>query len=243
MATAMTLRNPLSLTPTIGAVLPTGGGASQDRANIDYLLNPYFNTSEVETNAAEQSLGQGTIGSGFASGTRGRLLESEKINRFQLGHQMLEPYLNREFQGAQAEADRASRLNEIAAQGAQAMQQLQLEEAGQTARASSAERAALERAILQGQQAMQQLTLQEAGQTGRSNASIAGNLANTRLNILGNLASDAMRRPQATTTPSYITDFDWTTQTHSTRPNPAATPTGGGMSSIDSILRRYGLLN
>jgi hypothetical protein len=239
------------------------GGATQDRLNIDYLLNPYYDTSETRTNAAEANLGQGVQGSGFGSGTTNRLLESERIQRFQLGHQMLEPYLQRDFQAGQAAAERQARLNEIAAQGAQALQQLQLSEAGQTARLNTQEAAALQRQVLSGQQAMQQLGIQQAGENTRTRLNIGGNILNTLLthpNVYGgggattgtgtrgynNVATGA----PGSSTPNYITEFDWASQTPISRPNPNPPVAGGtrniigavtGLSTIDSILRRYGL--
>lgn len=233
-----------------GAAAPSSpvnpGGASQDRVNIDYLLNPYAALNETRTNAAEANLGAGVAGSGFGSGTTAKLLDSERIERFKLGHQMLEPYLQREFQGSQAAADRQARLNEIAAQGAQALQQLQISEAGQTARLTQQERSALERQVLSGQQAMQQLQLQEAGQTGRLNTSIRGNIANT-------LVEAATRRPTSTSsaTPGYVTNYNWADQpnflnrpTTSPQPRPTSGGTIGniGVNTIDNILRRYGVL-
>ncbi len=243
--------------PIVTVGTSSGGGEGQDRANINYLLNPYYDTSEARMNAAAQNLGQGVAGSGFASGTTNRLLESEKVQRFQLGHQMLEPYLQRSFQAQQSAADRAARLNEIAAQGAQALQQLQLSEAGQTARLTQAERAELEQQILKGQQAMQQAQLAQAGETSRTRLGIGGNILNTLLRGYGEGESGGGTRTSAgrgvndistgATTPGYISSFDWASQTPSFRtapPQPAGSGgrTGGvNMSTIDSILRRYGL--
>lgn len=264
MATAATFNpypNPLSR-PLAGGMPPPStststGGEGQDQANINYLLNPYYDTSETRTRGAEQNLGQGVSGSGFGSGTTNRLLESEKIARFQLGHQMLEPYLQRSFQAQQAANDRQARLNEIAAQGAQAMQQLQLSEAGQTSRLNSQEQAALQRQILSGQQAIQQLNLQQAGETGRTRLQIGGNILTGLLNRYG---AEQAAGPTSTTTrgvnnvgtgggstPGYITSFDWASQTPTFRPAPPYPIGNGGvrpglnLSTIDQILRRYGV--
>lgn len=247
MATATVLADPYYAGRPTANVGPVNTGASQDRINIDYLLNPYAALNETRTNAAEANLGAGVQGSGFGSGTTSKLLDSERIARFQLGHSMLEPYLQREFQGSQAAADRQARLNEIAAQGAQALQQLQISEAGQSARLTQQEQAALQRQILSGQQAMQQLQLQEAGQTGRLNTSIRGN-------IVGNLIEAAAKRPTTSSgTPGYVTNYNWADQPNflnrpTTTPQPQLrTSSGGigggiGISTIDNILRRYGLM-
>lgn len=236
------------------AVSPAAAGASapvspqaQDMANISYILNPNFDTSEIESNAAENAVAGGFGGSGFGGGQKLKLLESEKINRFQTGHNLLEPYNQRSFQAAQAEADRLARLNEIAAQGAQAMQQLQLQEAGQTARASASERAAMDRQIEQGRQAMVQLQLTEAGSNNRLTQSIAGNQANTRLNIAGDLLKTGLAKGP-TTPPLYPpNNFNWVTGVSSTgRPSgvlgTAGAPGGDSMGTVDGILRKYGLL-
>lgn len=238
------------------------GGAAQDRANIDYLLNPYANLSETRMNAAEQNLGAGTSGSGFGSGTTAKLLDSERIARFQLGHQLLEPYLQREFQAGQSAADRAARLNEIAAEGAQALQRLQLSEAGETARLTQEEQAKLQQQAVIGQQAMQQIAAQEAGQTGRTRLNITGNILTNLLSDYakqqGGSPVDASGRVRvappgtnvtatgAFSSPNYVTQFDWASQLPVTR-TAAPSVSGGGttggisLSTIDNILRRYGL--
>ena len=239
-ATSQANLYPLGNNATGGA-----GGAGQDQMNIDYLLNPYTALPETQMRAAEANLGAGTSGSGFASGTTNRLLDSERIARMQLGHQLLEPYLQRDFQAQQAAADRLARLQEIQAQGAQALQQLQLSEAGQTARLTQEEQSQLQRQVLAGQQAVQQIRIQQAGETGRLGQSIRGNILNT-------LIGAAIQRPTSTTaagyvTPRYVSDFDWASQTSTLRPAATTPPrttttTGGiGLNTIDTILRRYGL--
>ena len=238
---------------------PTGpvasGGATQDRANIDYLLNPYTSLDETRQNAAEANLGAGVSGSGFASGTTNRLLDSERIARMKLGHELLEPYLQRDFQAQQGAADRAARLNEIAAQGAQALQQLQLSEAGQSARLSQEEKARMEQLITQGNQAMAQLQLQEAGQSARLNTSIRGN-------ILGNLIQASLSQ-KPTTSPLVNDPYRGATGVfpadslgnpiisgsaiaaarNASAPRSGAGTIGGiGIGTIDNILRKYNLI-
>ena len=160
---------------------------AQDRANIGYILNPQFDTSETEMRAAEQNAGQGVSGSGFGSGTTARLLESEKLARFKLGHEMLEPYQERAATASNLATANAARLNEIAAQGAQAMQQLQLSEAGQTARLNSEQAARLQQIALSGQQAMAELQLRESGENARLGRQIGAQENIARLNLGGSI--------------------------------------------------------
>lgn len=143
--------------------------AEQDQTNIRWLLNPNPNFNEVDSRAAEMGLGQG---GGFQGNNRMRLRDSELINRFTTGHQMLQPYLQREHATqSQTQGERAQ-LEQIAATGAQAMERLRLQESGMTARQSQAERAALERAALEGQQAMERLSFSEGSAGERQRAEL-----------------------------------------------------------------------
>ena len=184
-------------------------------------------------------------------------MDSERIARQKLGHEMLEPYLNRGFQASENAANRASRLNEIAAQGAQALQQLQLQEAGQSARASEAENAALQRQVLAGQQAVTQLKLGQAGDLTRTREQIAGNLATTKLGITGDILKTYLAKAGAGLTPQpqeptgYQRMLPTTASGETILPAPEAfnpvargiRPTGVASSgTIDGILRKYGLL-
>ena len=239
---------------------------AQDRANIGYILNPAFDTSETEMRAAEQNAGQGVSGSGFGSGTTARLLESEKLARFKLGHDLLEPYQERAATAANLATTNAARLNEIAAQGAQALQQLQLSEAGQTARLNSEQAARLQQIALSGQQAMAELQLRESGENARLGRQIGAQENLARLNLGGNILQTLIQASTrggggaggaAGVVPPYsggTTTFDWASQTHDVTPRtytPPASPSymgfipggaGGNFgSSIDRILRRYGI--
>lgn len=167
-------------TPANAPAMPVPGAPGYP-PGVGELFDPNFGRTETQQIAAENALMGGFAGSGFALGQGARLLDSERKANLLAGHQILEPYLDREFQSGQNAADRASRLNEIAAQGANALQQLQLSEAGATARLSASQRGELERQVLSGQQAMQQLTLREAGETGRTREQIGGRLAETVL--------------------------------------------------------------
>jgi len=165
--------------PVTAPTLPTYKKLSpeeQDRENINFLLNPNPNFSEVDTSAAEGAIRSGTPGSGFALNNKLRLRDSEKINRFQIGHGMLEPYSARAHQAALQTQVESARLNEIAAQGEQAREMLRLQEQGLAARQSDAQRAELERLVVAGDQAMQRLQLSESGENARLGQSIAGNL-------------------------------------------------------------------
>jgi hypothetical protein len=243
---------------TVGST-SSGGGATQDRANIDFLLNPNFNTFETETNAAEKAVAGGVSGSGWAGNVRSNMLDSERIKRMQLGNQMLEPYLNREFQGGQAAADRAQRAELAIMEGNQAMERLRLSEAGETARLSQSERARLEEIAAQGRISMQELMTREAGETGRQNASIRGNLANTLLSKTLNIDRDGEGGSRIPTTfgtagGRLAPGQNWAntanflaTAGSETTGGPAPLPrsrgiTGVGSSGIDRILQQYGLL-
>lgn len=229
------------------------GGPGQDRSNIDFLLNPNFNTFETDTRAAEKAVGAGQSGSNWAGNVRSNMLDSERIKRFQLGHEMLQPYLQRDFQASESAAGRAADLQRSIMEGNQAMERLQLSEAGQTARLSQEERARLEQLAEQGRQSMQQLLLREAGESGRQREAIGGQLANT-------LLSNALRPPGSSSTrttsggsrspsPSYRwqTDPDSGQVVGGVAPPPSYYENMGGSSSagstsVDRILRRYGLL-
>lgn len=240
--------DPVTGLPIAGVPIVPGLPVYPGIPGVNELFSPTFGYNETLMRGAENAIAGGFAGSGFGGAQTNRLLDSERKANFMLGHQILEPYLNREFQGSQAAADRASRLNEIAAQGANALQQLQLSEAGDTARLTQAEQAQLERDILQGQQAMQQLTLREAGDTSRQRIGIGGTLANTLLQgaLRGGEGAGGTTRPPFTVgatlgQPSNVNIFDAPLAY-----NPAARgegPTSSlGSSSIDQILRRYGLL-
>lgn len=160
------------------------GGATQDRQNIDALLRADFDPYEINMQSAENAIGGGTAGSGFAQAGRYKLLDSEKLQRRTLGHQMLQPYLGREHDITMQSNQSRDRLAEIAAQGKQAMAQLQASLAGQMAQLTEQQRAALERQILSGNQAMEQLRLSESGATERQRTGIGGQLANTVVGAL-----------------------------------------------------------
>lgn len=234
--------------------------SEQDEKNIRQLLSPYFDPTETLTNAAEQNLAAGVQGSNFGMGTARRLLDSEKIARQKLGHEMLEPYLQRQFQASEGAANRAAQLQAIAAEGAQALQRLQLQEAGATSRMTQEQNNALQRQAIAGQQALEQLKLGQAGDLTRTREQIAGNLAGQKLGIVGNLLGDYFSKLKPSTTASVggagasyeifkpnmaaaggLPVFE---QTRPTRTIPGADSTAGVASAgtIDSILRKYGLI-
>lgn len=235
------------------------GGATQDRANIDFLLNPAFNTFETETNAAEKAVAGGTSGSSWAGNVRSNMLDSERIKRMTLGNQMLEPYLSREHSSAESAANRANQIQLAIMEGNQAMERLRLSEAGQTARLSQSERARLEEIAAQGRQSMQELLTREAGETGRQNNQIRGTLANTLLSKSftgGDRDVSGSRLPTTfgvaggnlapgenwANTANFLATAGSET-TGGPAPLPRSKLGGVGSSGIDRILRQYGLLN
>lgn len=243
-----------------GKVLNTGlpnyaaGGATADRRNIDFLLNPNFNTFETDMRAAESAVGSGTQGSQWAGNVRSNMLDSERIRRFELGHNMLQPYLQRDFQAAEGAADRGAALQRSILEGNQAMERLRLSEAGQSERLSQEERARLEQLAEQGRQAMQQLMVREAGETGRQRESIGAQLANTLLTSALRPGGGTSTTSGGTRTPSP--SYRWQTDAESGQVIGGVAPppsyyqnVGGttsslrsGSTSVDRILRRYGLL-
>jgi hypothetical protein len=260
-----------------GAPLAAGPGtdvlSGANRANIAQLFDPRFGRDETINRGAENQIAGGWGEGGFGLNQTNRLLDSERKANFELGAKLLEPYLGREHESSINATNNAARLQQIAAEGAQALQRLQLSEAGQTARLNRSEAAALERAVLAGNQALQQITLREAGETGRERSRVQGNLANTLLSAAlsgaGGSGGGGTRGRATGLAGSPITalgDYssprfgDMTTSYGSGnsiagyRPpqdviNAAtrARDDGGsilglGSSSIDALLRKYGLL-
>ena len=176
--------NGMPTLPVLNAPAPAGG-AGQDRANIDSLLRGEFDPYEINMQSAEKAVGSGTGGSGFAQAGRYKLLDSEKLRRQQLGHEELDPYLNREHQAALQAEGEAARLREIAAQGEQAMQQLQASQSGRMAELSQQEKAQLEYLAQQGSQAMDQLKQQQSGNRDITGMNIGGNIVTSLIGRLG----------------------------------------------------------
>lgn len=237
--------------PPAGAVVPAPS-AYAGMPGVAELFDPNFGRAETWMRGAENAIGGGFSGSGFGGAQTMRLLDSERKANFLAGHQILEPYLNRQFQAGQNAADRAAQLNQIAAQGANALQQLQLSEAGATARLNSSQAAQLQRDVIAGQQAMQQLTLREVGETVRQRTNIGGTLANTLLQ--GVLSGKGVGTGESTRAPFQVgATFGVPSNLNLFNApvayNPVARGEGGsgsavglGSSSIDQLLRKYGLL-
>jgi hypothetical protein len=142
--------------------------------NIKRLLAPTPQSlAESDTNAAQASLASGVpAASQFGANRQLVLRDSEQRARTQQGAQLLEPYLTRDSSERIAANAQAGEDRRLAVSGQQAMERLQLSEAGQTQRLSMSEKAALERAMLEGQQAMERLQVSEGGQNTRQQQSI-----------------------------------------------------------------------
>lgn len=239
----------------------SGGGAPGGIPGLNEFFDPNFGRSETMTRANEAAIAGGYGSGGFAGGQALKLLDSERKSNILAGHQILEPYLERQSRASLQASENAARLNQIAAEGAQALQRLQLSEAGQGARLSAELAARLQDQVLAGQQAMQQLTLREAGETGRLNTSIQGNLAQTLLTAGlrpgttggGGTASGPTRYGTSTglTGPLGVNPVNAFGQVVSSGPsafNPNARGITGndvlglGSSSIDQLLRKYNLI-
>lgn len=154
-----------------GAPPMATGGAALDRQNIDALLRGEFDPYEINMQSAENAVGGGMAGSGFAQAGRYKLLDSEKLARQQMGNQMLDPYLNREHQQALQTQAESARMREIQADAQYAMERLQASEAGLGARLTQAEKAEMEQLILRGNQAMD---LERLNQQGNIDSTLLG---------------------------------------------------------------------
>jgi hypothetical protein len=238
--------------PTYGT--PTGppsGGATQDRSNIDQLLSGQFDPYEINMQSAEKAVGSGTGGSGFAQAGRYKLLDSEKLARQQLGHQELEPYLNREHQSAMQSEGEAARLKEISAQGEQAMQQLAAAQSGRMAELSQQEKAQLEYLAQQGNQATEQLKLQQAGNREITGMNIAGNIVTSSLRggSGGGGLAPRFNQKYGGQSYNYTTDTDGNVTSGKKEPadywNAGASPGGDRNVNIliNDILRKYNFNN
>lgn len=223
------------------------GAPAQDINNANFLLNPTFDASETKRNAAQAAVGGGFQGGSFAQGQGVKLLDSERIARMKLGHDILDPYLNRESNQAISESANQAAWNRTVQEGAQAMQRLQLSEAGLGARLTQEEHARLTELAQQGQQAMQLASLNNAAELGRTNAQIGGNLANTYIQGLLNQGRNVGTSSGGSG--SWVDTVDASgNPVSSTNPfgdlRPSTSTSGGGvnnLSQINSILSRYGV--
>lgn len=160
------------------ATLPAyTGNETQDRANIAWLQNPNFNTTEIDTAAAERAFASGTAGSQFGSFFQPRLRDEERIKRFTLANQMLQPYLEREQQAKLEKARQAAEDARLATAGQQAMQRLQAEQQGAMQRMTVEQRNLLARQAAEGQQAMERLQFTEGAASERQQAGLAADMA------------------------------------------------------------------
>lgn len=245
-------------------VAPNPGSLSQaDLGNVSTLFDPNFGRTETMTHAAEDAAGGGWGGGGFAAGHGLKLLDSEKKANFLLGHQILEPYLAREHEDTLNASNNAARLQQIAAEGAQALQRLQLSESGAMARLNAQEAAELQRQIISGQQAMQLLTVKEAGETGRERERIGGGIASDlikySLTTSGGGGSGGSGSPRPGGAPTggplgptwnpgpwgaYFGKGAESNPDAAYNPNAHGVTGGAGAigSSVDTILKKYGLL-
>lgn len=148
--------------------------SERDLQNINYLLNPVQDFSEVDTRAAEASLSGGA----FSGARRKRMRDSEQIGRYQLGNSMLAPYLARQQQAqSQTQAEQAAAARQVEQNNAELQRlQLQLQNADQRQAQEIAARmrelntqnqAAMERLQLSEQGAASRLGIQEQGQNQR----------------------------------------------------------------------------
>ncbi len=159
---------------------------NQDQQNIGSLLNPNAPLNDANMNAAQGAVANGMTGGGSAVGAgTWKLRDNELAQRFAQGHAMLEPYSQRQATASLQTQDEAARLQQIATQGQQAMDQLKLQESGQSARQSEAERAQLQQLAQQGAQAFQQLQYSTQAQSSNLDRSLAAEMARLGLTEQG----------------------------------------------------------
>lgn len=237
---------------------PTGAAAA--RAGIDWILNPNIDFTETDTRAAENAVGGGFSGSQFAGINGLRLRDSERMNRIQLGNQLLNPFLEREQQTANFNA-------QIAADAARQA----VSEAGLDRRLGSETASRLQLAILQGNQEAQESLLREAGLDRRQSEALRSEMERTRVGAQNDLlrtliganagsgasgGAGGSRRPgtgvndnSSTTPASFIPGAGAGFSIYPDRTAAASRPptsSGGGSGNtytryIDQILRSYGL--
>lgn len=137
---------------------------NEDILNIRRLLNPNFDTSEVDRFAAERSLGGGA----FSGARRNRLLESERNARALQGHSMLTPYLQRASAvQMQTQAEQAAAQRQLEQNNAE-MQRLQLSLQNANERQAQDIQARMRELNAQNQAAMERLQVSEQGSTART---------------------------------------------------------------------------
>src|SRR5688500_5051285 len=160
---------PITPAPVIDPLLfpmgNPGGVQGNAMAGIDWILNPNIDFNETDTIAAEQAVGGGFSGSGFAGNNQMRLRDSERMKRVALGNELLQPYLERSAASARQ----------------------QISEAGLDRRLGTELANKLQLALIDGDQATAETILREAGADRRNAATIAGQLQNTQLSVQSDL--------------------------------------------------------
>lgn len=141
--------------------------------NFDWLLNPSVALPETDTAAAEAAIASGgMVGSPFAMNNMLRLRDSERMQRLQLGENLLQPYLNRSSAEGIAAGNQAVQRAQIAQQASSDA----MRESGAMARLSAEGQQRLQLALLTGDQQAARDALQEAGQDRRQSAQLAASL-------------------------------------------------------------------
>lgn len=184
--------NPARLAPAAPTVPGYNGLApyhlpAEVAQNVSWLMNP-GSTYDVDQRAAEANLGRGTAGSAFGVLNTYNLRDQDRIQRVEAANKILEPYVQR-YQDMHLEGQReAAQLAAIAAQGDNAMKQLQAEQGGRAALQSEAERAQAERDAALGQQALEQLRVKGGFETQQQAAQFANAVQLENLRTQGALA-------------------------------------------------------
>lgn len=139
---------------------------------LAFLFDPNTPLSDTDTAAAEYAVGGGMAGSQFAGNSRLRLRDAERINRLQIGENLLQPYLNRSSAEGIAAGNNAVQREQIAAQAASDA----IRESGAMTRLNAEQAGALQRALIGGNQQAAHDLLTEAGADRRQAATLSAQL-------------------------------------------------------------------
>lgn len=162
--------------------------------NIQSLLNPTTaSLNEADTNAASLAFASGVPGSsGFGQNQQLVLRDSEQRQRLQQAADLYEPIAQRESAETLARESQAGEDRRLATSGQQAMERLQLSEAGQTERLTSQQAADARRQILEGDQAMERLNASNAFTSSQQGGELASRERIAQMGISADTARQAI---------------------------------------------------
>lgn len=135
------------------------------KSSLSWLFQPNAGQQDADMSAAAAAIGGGMPGSQFAQNNQLRLRAGERANFLKLGHELLNPYLQRE-------SDERRTQMQINAQAAQQA----ITESGAMSRLNAEQAGALQRALISGNQQAAHDLLTEAGADRRQSATLANSL-------------------------------------------------------------------